>query len=460
MKNWMILFCFCFAFLANAQSIFDLNEKLGRGVNFGNALEAPSEGAWGMMLEPKFFELVKEAGFSSIRLPVSWTYHAAKDAPYTIDTEFMDRVQWAVDEALSQGLNIIVNDHHHDELNTDPVAETARFEAIWQQIGERFKDYPETLYFELLNEPHDTFNTKPELWNQIVASTLKVLRVSNPTRAVIVGPVNYNSTTSLARLELPDDPNLIVTVHFYEPFAFTHQGAEWITPSPPTGVLWTGGNRRLSPRWQNQSKDTMLSFVKEGLDEYWQVSFNSPESYVQLHSILGPRGYDQVVLKANADAHLSISCNLEGDTFKNVILKANEELSIPFLDCGNPTALKDLVLKNDSGEAQTFLLDTLELRGERGILSPFDDEGTALRETLSKAFEWGQDEGRPIFLGEFGAYSKADPESRLRWTSFIRHESEKLGFSWAYWEFGAGFGIYDRDNHVWRQALLYALMKD
>ena len=174
---------------------------------------------------------------------------------------------------------------------------------------------------------------------------------------------------------------------------------------------------------------------------------------------MGPRGYNALALKAKSDVELRVSCNLEFDLEVLVQLQADVETVVPLKDCGDPGALKDVILKNASGAEQSFLLETLEFRGEAGFLTPFQDQGTELAETLQKAYEWGQKENRPIFLGEFGAYSKADLESRLRWTSFIRREAEKLGFSWAYWEFGAGFGIYDREVSVWRQNLLDALIQ-
>jgi endoglucanase len=61
-------------------------------------------------------------------------------------------------------------------------------------------------------------------------------------------------------------------------------------------------------------------------------------------------------------------------------------------------------------------------------------------------------------MGEFGSYSKADQDSRLKWTAFVRNEAEKRGFSWSYWEFGSGFGIYDRDKKQWKNELVKALI--
>src|SRR5207302_8306148 len=92
---------------AQADDIFALNKKLGRGINLGNALEAPKEGAWGVTLKANYFRAIKEAGFASVRLPVRWSAHARADAPYTIDEKFIKRVDWAIDQAIANKLNIV-----------------------------------------------------------------------------------------------------------------------------------------------------------------------------------------------------------------------------------------------------------------------------------------------------------------------------------------------------------------
>jgi endoglucanase len=82
----------------------------------------------------------------------------------------------------------------------------------------------------------------------------------------------------------------------------------------------------------------------------------------------------------------------------------------------------------------------------------------ALRKEFDLATNWAKANNRPIYLGEFGAYSKAPQESRVAWTRAVVQEAEARGFSWAYWEFAAGFGIYDRAKNRWRQDLLEALL--
>lgn len=218
-----------------------LKPPFGRGINLGNALEAPREGEWGVTLEESYFQAIKEAGFDSIRLPVRWSSHAANEAPYTIDPQFFARVDWAVEQALKRGLQVVLNVHHYLEMDEQPDQHQARYLALWEQIAPRYRDRPASLVFELLNEPHDKLTAGK--WNKILVDALAVVRRTNPTRTIVVGPVAWNGISELKSLELPeDDRNIVVTVHYYLPFAFTHQGAHWIDAKtrPPVGTKWTG----------------------------------------------------------------------------------------------------------------------------------------------------------------------------------------------------------------------------
>ena len=128
-----------------------LQPAFGRGVNLSNALEAPREGDWGVTLEEKHFAEIKAAGFDSIRLPVRWSAHAEAAAPYRIDPRFFDRVDWAVRQALSRKLGVVLNLHHYSELDERPDEHRARFLALWRQIAANYRDQQPSLSFELLN---------------------------------------------------------------------------------------------------------------------------------------------------------------------------------------------------------------------------------------------------------------------------------------------------------------------
>ena len=303
--------------------------NLQRGVNMGNMLEAPNEGEWGLFVQEEYFDLIKEAGFDFVRLPVRWNAHAEQEWPYRIESSFFARVDEVVNWALQRDLAVIVDFHHYEEMMWDPWSNKDRFLGIWKQVAEHYQEYPSTVLFELLNEPNDQLDAS--LWNQYLVEALTIVRETNPTRDVVIGPVSWNAFDWISTLDVPNDEHLIITFHYYLPFQFTHQGAEWV------GAEAQGW---LGTTWEATEAE-----------------------------------------KAEVTAH-------------------------------------------------------------------FDSVA-----------EWARRHNNVrILLGEFGAYSTADMDSRGRWTAFVSSEAERHGFAWAYWEFASGFGIYNPDVKVWREELRQALL--
>jgi endoglucanase len=85
------------------------------------------------------------------------------------------------------------------------------------------------------------------------------------------------------------------------------------------------------------------------------------------------------------------------------------------------------------------------------------DEKKEIESKLKVAADWSLKNNRPIFLGEFGAYDKGDMDSRARYTAFVARTAEKLGFSWAYWQFDSDFIVYNVDKESWVEPILNAL---
>ena len=209
---------------------------VGTCINLGNTLEPQTEGAWGgVPVRKEDLKRIAAAGFKTIRLPVRWHNKTSDQPPYTVDPAWMARVKQIVDWALAENLNVILNSHHFDPIHDDPLAVAAWHGGVWKQIAETFKGYPEeTLWFELENEPHKNFNHTNLL--ATLAPALAEVRKLHPTRAVIIGGENWSGIKSLETLPLPDDPNIHPTFHYYDPFTYTHQGAEWTAPDiPPVG---------------------------------------------------------------------------------------------------------------------------------------------------------------------------------------------------------------------------------
>ncbi len=296
------------------------------GVNLGNMLEAPKEGEWGMTVQEDYFPTIKAAGFTLVRVPIRWAAHVGPGPDYMIDPAFFARVDWVVAQAEKNGLATSLDYHNDDALMKDPDVNGARFVAIWQQVAEHYKDAPATIWFELLNEPNGKLDAAH--WNDLLARALEAVRVTNPTRLVVVGPASWNGIWMLPKLVLPEgDRYLLVTVHFYDPMSFTHQGASWV----------------------------------EGSDKW---------------------------------------------------------------------------LGNTWGT---------------------DAEKAAVTKSFDQAAAWGKEHQRPMYLGEFGAFSKGDMDSRAKWTACVARAAEAHGMPWTYWEFCSGFGVYDPVAHAWREPLLEAL---
>ena len=194
-------------------------ELLGRGVNYGNMLEAPTEGEWGLRFDDRWPQQIRQAGFDTVRLPVRWSTHTDPNPPYRIDPAFLERVQSIIDRNLKQNLRVVVNLHHYEELFADPQGHRERFLAIWKQLAEAFQSAPANLYLEPLNEPHDKL--QGELWNELLVEVLTVIRPKHPDRWIVAGPDFWSNVSALPRLKFPEkDRRLIVTVHYYLPFAF------------------------------------------------------------------------------------------------------------------------------------------------------------------------------------------------------------------------------------------------
>jgi endoglucanase len=444
---------------ASKRDIFAKNDLLARSVNFGNILEAPGEGDWGLKLEENYFQAVKDAGFTAIRLPVRWSSRAQNKSPFTIDAKFMDRVAWAVKQATTRGLSIIINVHHYEELNDKPSEHLERFLAIWRQVAVRFKNESDLVFFEVLNEPNGAI---AKVWNDVMTKAINVIRESNPTRALIVGPTGWNSASALPDLKMPQDSNLIVTFHHYTPFEFTHQGAGWVNPVPPVGTPFPAPGAQIRSPWANWSWETTV-----GSNDANSLTITFKKGYAgfYLHRDSAFE-VERIRLRTDRAMNLNVTCaerNPGGVTLPSTTIttRAGADTEVTLQSCGNKTGrLGDLMLMNNSAEAQpVFTLSKLELIDFKGqATSLMSNSEQQVLEYMQLAFDWGKANKRPIFMGEFGAYEPADMASRVRWTKLVRETAERMNMTWAYWEFASGFGVYDPKNSKYKLELTQALL--
>jgi hypothetical protein len=124
-----------------------------KGINLGNRLEAPNEGDWGGVIHAEDFPFIARRGFDHVRIPIGFSGHALATAPYTIDATFFTRVDTVLNQATAANLAVVVDMHAYDALATDVAGQRDRFVALWTQIAARYQGRPDTVAFELLNEP-------------------------------------------------------------------------------------------------------------------------------------------------------------------------------------------------------------------------------------------------------------------------------------------------------------------
>ncbi|MFC1539404.1 glycoside hydrolase family 5 protein [Candidatus Latescibacterota bacterium] len=307
---------------------FAQNAKMARGVNI-----IGYDPIWSSFEKARFkadhFRIIKEGGFSTVRINIHPFRHMDKSDNFKLPESWFKTFDWAVENALANDLMVILDFHEYNAMAKDPENQKEIFLSFWRQIAPRCKDLSSNVLFEILNEPNRELT--PEMWNRFLKEGLEIIRETNPERTVVIGPGNWNQIPFLEQLELPeDDRNIIVTIHYYSPHHFTHQGAPW----------------------------------SSGSDEWLGTTWGT------------------------------------------------------------------------------------------------DEEKQAIVNDFSIAQKWSKVNNRPILLGEFGAYERADMDSRVKYTSFVARTAEEFGWSFAAWQFDSDFIVYDIDKGEWNEPIYRALVPE
>jgi endoglucanase len=237
--------------------------RLGRGVNVLGYDFAFWNNYNNGRFKEKYFQMIKDAGFSSIR--VNLQAFRYMDSTNILNAHWLETLDWVVKKSLDAKLLIILDMHEYSIIGENPEGNKQKFISFWKQLSLRYRDQPNDVLFEVLNEPNKKLNAG--LWNEYLAEAVKLIRVSNPNRTLIIGPNNWNSIESLDSLALPaDDKNIIVTVHFYQPMRFTHQGAWWSKETRDSvGIKWMG---------TKEEKDFIKDKLKVAAN--WSKAHNRP----------------------------------------------------------------------------------------------------------------------------------------------------------------------------------------
>lgn len=223
----------------------DFVREMGAGWNLGNSLESICiDGSYtGNALElywqnpattKEMIEEIHNAGFGTIRIPVTWENHM--DSQGNMEAVWLDRVREVVDYAIEDGMYVILDAHHDTWFEPFPEKEetaVSMMEKVWNQIGEAFIGYDNHLLFEGMNEPR-CIGTAEE-WtggsketaelvnclNQTFVDTIRAQGGNNQERYLLVTTYGGSSLeNALKYFRMPEGEHLIVTVHAYLPYSF------------------------------------------------------------------------------------------------------------------------------------------------------------------------------------------------------------------------------------------------
>ncbi|MEL6638951.1 MAG: cellulase family glycosylhydrolase [Bacteroidota bacterium] len=225
-------------------------------------------------------ELMQRLGVQTLRLPVSFEYWAEEGAPHQLlRTDYFTAIDSLLLWCERYDFNLVLDYQHGwlEDCSFGPSQQ--RLLALWQQIAMRYRDSdPERLFFELYNEPH---TISAERWQTVVEWLVAELRPLVPKHTFIIGGVDYNSIRGLLQLQALSDPNIIYTFHFYEPFLFTHQGANWAGRAVATTRIPFPYDREtmppLSPRARGSTGEKLYRWYRDDgqehrIREYLQVA--------------------------------------------------------------------------------------------------------------------------------------------------------------------------------------------
>lgn len=258
-------------------SSMELVAEMGVGWNMGNSFDVRNSDktVWGNPLPlSTHISAVKEMGFETLRIPVTWNFNMLEQAPFTVEIPYLARVKRIVDAGLQNDMHVIINTHHDDwiiptEAEGPKVKE--RLASLWMQIGNHFIEYGDKLIFEVMNEPRH-IDTAEEWsggtaegrkvlneFHQVCVDAIRATGNNNSKRHIMVSTYAASTTpNAFADLIIPDDPNIIVSIHSYFPWSFAGQDA--------------GGTNN----WGSEADKAALDRELDRIKERWVTQENRP----------------------------------------------------------------------------------------------------------------------------------------------------------------------------------------
>lgn len=242
----LLLIVFAHLSYAQQRSISYLRaSQLGHGINVSwleqywnpKALELDK-------LTDADFRVIAGLGLKTIRLPIAFQQFYIQGSDVQ-KAKLLSKIDAVIEKAIRYRIRLVLV-NHYGNLRADHLQyDTQQLLELWTFLEKRYRKISgNSLYFELLNEPV----ISDQQWLSVAQQLIIQIRKLSPDRTIIVGASNYNSIYELSRIAPLPFKNIIYTFHFYEPFIFTHQGADWIGKQvSTTGIPFPYQDHKMPP---------------------------------------------------------------------------------------------------------------------------------------------------------------------------------------------------------------------
>ncbi|NLP56897.1 cellulase family glycosylhydrolase [Lutibacter sp. B1] len=264
----------------SAMTSLEIVENMGIGFNIGNSLDAiGGETAWGNpVISQELIDAIKNAGFNAVRIPIAWSRFSDANN-YTIDANWMERVETVVNYVLDNDMYAIINIHwdggwmqptydQQDYVND-------RLDKMWQQIAINFRDYDYHLLFAGTNEvmvegdygtPTEEYYTVQNSFNQTFVNTVRATGGRNAYRFLVFQTFNTNIDYGVNFAIIPEDTvenRLMAEAHYYDPYNFTlNEGSDtiwqWGSNATDSNAVETWANEDYADAQFEKMKTTFV----------------------------------------------------------------------------------------------------------------------------------------------------------------------------------------------------------
>jgi len=305
-----------------------LVKDMGLGINLGNTFESTGdwiggttvndyETAWGSPTVTKaMIDGYAAAGFKTVRIPVAWSnLMTGKQAggTYTISPALLNRVEEVVNWVLENNMYAIINIHWDggwwENFPTDSAECMSRYTIMWTQISGKFKNHSDYLVFESLNEEGvwddvwyiwrngDDMAAKARAYgilnviNQTFTNLIRASGGNNANRHLLIAGYATNIDRTVDDMfQMPNDPQSrqAVSVHYYDPFGFTHAPLDnsWSSWAP-LRLEW--GTEQDISQLNTEMDKLKTRFVNNGIPviigEYGVAEHGRPEGEIRKYTL-------------------------------------------------------------------------------------------------------------------------------------------------------------------------------